>query len=229
MLIPSIDLQSGRVVQLRQGKELVVSSDDIDGWVDRFERFPIIQVIDLDAAMACGDNAAIVERLCKTRPCQLGGGIRTAERARQWIDRGAAAVIVGSALFDERGVREDRARLFAEAVGTDRWIAAIDGRGGRVVVNGWKTSLPISPVDAALALDPFAGAFLYTHVDREGTMTGLDPAPVMAIRAVTTRRLIAAGGIRTLDEVDALDRAGIDAVVGMAIYTETMAIRAVSS
>ena len=96
-------------------------------------------------------------------------------------------------------------------------------------MHGWKTTLPIRPVDAAVALEPFAGAFLYTHVDREGTMTGLDLAPVMAIRAVTSRRLIAAGGIRTLDEIDALHRAGIDAVVGMAIYTETIAIRATSS
>jgi len=229
MLIPSIDLLGGRVVQLRQGKELVVSSDDIDGWLDRFQRFPIIQVIDLDAAMGRGDNAAIVERLCKTRPCQVGGGVRTAERARQWIDRGAAAVIVGSALFDAAGVRVDSARLFADAIGTDRWIAAIDGRGGRVVVDGWKTTLPITPIDAAIALDPFAGAFLYTHVDREGTMTGLDAAPVMAIRAVTTRRLIAAGGIRTLDEIAALHREGIDAVVGMAIYTDAIAVSAATA
>lgn len=224
MLIPSIDLLGGRVVQLRQGSELVLSSEDIDGWMDRFSRFPIVQVIDLDAAMGQGENAAIVERLCKARPCQIGGGVRTPDRARFWIDRGASTVIVGSALFDEQGVRMEAARAFAEVVGTGRWIAAIDGRAGRVVVHGWKTALPITPVQAATALEPYAGGFLYTHVDREGTLAGLDPAPVMALRAATTRRLIAAGGIRTMEEVDALDRAGIDAVVGMAIYTDLLTL-----
>ena len=202
----------------------MIASDDLDGWVKRFERFPIIQVIDLDAAMGRGDNSAIVRRLCAARSCQVGGGIRTPELARRWIEDGASTVIIGSALFDDRGVRDDRARAFADAIDAPHWIAAVDGRGGRVVVNGWKTSLPISPVDAVQTLEPYAGGFLYTHVDREGTLTGLDPAPVTAIRAVTSRRLIAAGGIRTREEIDLLDRAGIDAVVGMAIYTETLAL-----
>jgi phosphoribosylformimino-5-aminoimidazole carboxamide ribotide isomerase len=222
VLIPSIDLMGGRVVQLRHGEELVIASDDLEGWVGRFRDFPIVQVIDLDAAMRRGDNAAIVQRLCKTRPCQVGGGVRTPEQARQWLDRGAAAVIIGSALFDENGASISSARAFRDAAGLDRLIAAIDARGGRVVVHGWKKVLEISPVDAALALEPYAAAFLYTHVDREGTMTGLDPAPVMAIRAATSRRLIAAGGIRTMDEVNTLHVAGIDAVVGMAIYTEAL-------
>jgi len=230
MLIPSIDLLGGRVVQLRQGADLMIASDDIDGWLARFERFPIIQVIDLDAAMRRGDNAAIVERLCRARACQVGGGIRTPGLARQWIDRGASAVIVGSALFDAGGVTRETAAAFADAVGHDPLIAAIDGRNGRVVIHGWKTSLPITPIEAARALDPFVGGFLYTHVDREGTMTGLDMAPITALRDTTSRRLIAAGGIRTIEEIEALDRAGIDAVVGMAIYTEAIDLdRALSS
>ena len=79
--------------------------------------------------------------------------------------------------------------------------------------------LELSSVDAVRALEPFVGAFLYTHIDTEGTMTGLPLTPVLAVQAATRRRLIAAGGIRSMTEVDALDRLGIDAVVGMAIYS----------
>lgn len=219
MLIPSIDLMDGRVVQLRQGEHLMLESGDLDGWVARFAAFPIVQVIDLDAAMGRGDNAAIVRRLCAARPCQVGGGIRTAETARAWRDIGAARVIVGSALFDAAGVRVERAAEFQTAVGADALVAAIDSRGGRIAVHGWKTTLPITAADAARALDPYAGAFLYTHVDTEGTLAGLDLAPVRALQAATSRRLIVAGGIRSRAEVDALDAIGVDAVVGMAIYT----------
>jgi phosphoribosylformimino-5-aminoimidazole carboxamide ribotide isomerase len=219
MLIPSIDLMDGRVVQLRRGAELMFASDDVDGWLQRFASSPLIQVIDLDAALGTADNAALVRRLCAARPCQIGGGIRSVERAREWRDAGAARVIVGSALFHAAGVDADRAAAFSAVLGVDALVAAIDSRAGRVVIHGWKTTLPVTPTDAARALDPFVGAFLYTHVDTEGTLGGLDVAPVRALRAATSRRLIVAGGIRSREEVEALDAMGVDAVVGMAIYT----------
>jgi phosphoribosylformimino-5-aminoimidazole carboxamide ribotide isomerase len=109
--------------------------------------------------------------------------------------------------------------MFAEVIDPDLLIGAIDSRGGRVVIHGWKTTLDITPEDAAKALEPFVSTFLYTHVDTEGMLTGLNLAAVTSLKKATNRRLIAAGGIRSRDEVDLLDEMGIDAVVGMAIYT----------
>lgn len=222
MLIPSIDLMNGKVVQLQQGARLAIESADINGWVDRFAGYPLIQVIDLDAAMGRGDNRAIVARLCAARPCQVGGGVRTVDRARALVDAGAVRVILGSSLFNTDGVDRAAARAFAAALPVDRLVGALDSRAGRVTIHGWKTSLPVTPQDAARALDPFVGAFLYTHVDDEGMMTGINMDAVRVVAAATTRRLIAAGGIRSREEIDRLDALGIDAVVGMAIYTGTI-------
>ena len=218
MLIPSIDLMGGRIVQLEQGERLALESDDLDGWIGRFARFPIVQVIDLDAAMGTGSNAAIVRRLCAELPCQVGGGVRTAERAEQLVAQGAVRVIAGSSLFTADGVNTDMATAISEAIGTERFVAAIDGRGGRVVIHGWKTALAITPRDAARALDSYAGAFLYTHVDTEGLLKGIDMDAVRRVASATRRRVIAAGGIRSQGEISDLDALGIDAVVGMAVY-----------
>jgi phosphoribosylformimino-5-aminoimidazole carboxamide ribotide isomerase len=218
MLIPSIDLMGGRVVQLEQGERLALASTDLDGWIARFANYPLVQLIDLDAAMGHGDNRALVEKVCRELPCQVGGGVRSADRARELLALGARRVIVGSALFSPSGVVRERAAELADAVGAANLTAAIDSRGGRVVIHGWKTTIEITALEAIHALDPFVSAFLYTHVDTEGLLTGFDVDLVRPLAAATTKRLIAAGGIRSIDEVNALDAAGIDAVVGMAIY-----------
>jgi phosphoribosylformimino-5-aminoimidazole carboxamide ribotide isomerase len=219
MLIPSIDLQAGAVVQLVQGERLAVRDDDVFAWVRRFEHFPKVQVIDLDAAMGRGDNVTLVQEIAGRLACRVGGGIRTVERARQVLEAGARQVIAGSALF--RDGRPDLvfARALADAVGAERVICAVDSRAGQVVVHGWKTALPITPVEAVKALEPFCGEFLYTNVDREGLMKGADLESIVAVKEATTRRLTAAGGITTRAEIDQLDALGIDAVVGMALYT----------
>ncbi len=219
MLIPSIDLQNGRVVQLVQGEKLAVASDDLDGWIARFSTYPVVQLIDLDAAMGTGDNSDLVRYVCSKVPCQVGGGVRTPERARALLDAGARRVILGSSLFTVDGVRLDHAKQFADAVGEAALIAAVDSRGGFVTIHGWKTMTSVTAVDAVRALSPFVEGFLYTHVDTEGTMKGLNLEAVQAVASATTRRLIAAGGIREMSEVDELHTRGIDAVVGMAIYT----------
>ena len=157
--------------------------------------------------------------ICGRLPCRVGGGIRTVERAREVLALGAHAVIASSALFRDGAVDAAFARSLAEAVGVDRVIAAVDSRGGRVVIHGWKTALPITAVDAVRALEPFCSEFLYTHVDTEGLMAGTDMTAIMAVRQATARRVTAAGGITTWDDINQLDAAGIDAVVGMAIYT----------
>jgi phosphoribosylformimino-5-aminoimidazole carboxamide ribotide isomerase len=218
MLIPSIDLMGGRVVQLEQGERLAMASDDLEGWIARFTRFPIVQLVDLDAARGSGDNRRLVERVCAALPCQVGGGVRSVEQARALIDGGARRIIVGSALFTTGGVNLEAARTFSDALGPERLIAAIDSRGNRVTIDGWRTQLAIRPEDAIGAFSGFAGGFLYTDVDVEGLLLGVDLERVAALRALTSARLIAAGGIRNADEVDSLHAIGVDAVVGMAIY-----------
>lgn len=224
MLIPSIDLQGGRVVQLVQGEKLAVESNDVDAWVARFARYPKVQLIDLDAAKGEGRNGAIVTRICAALPCRVGGGIRTVERAEAILASGAEKVILSSSLFRDGRVDLDFARRLSERVGADRIIAAVDGKGGRVVIHGWRTALDITPVEAVRGLEPFVGEFLYTHVDLEGLMRGTDMDAIAALRAATSRSLTAAGGITTREEIDRLDAMGIDAVVGMAIYTGRLAV-----
>ncbi len=219
MLIPSIDLQGGRIVQLVQGERLAIETDDIDAWVTRFTGYPKVQLIDLDAAKGAGTNESLVARICKALPCRVGGGIRSIDRARATLALGATKVILGSALFKGHRVDVEFAESLAEGVGADRLIAAVDGKGGRVVVDGWRTSLDVTPTEAIALLEPFFGEFLYTHVDLEGLMRGTDMDAIRGLRAATTRALTAAGGITTREEIDQLDAMNVDAVVGMALYT----------
>jgi len=209
----------GKVVQLQQGERLALQSDDVDGWIAKFEKFPLVQLIDLDAAMGRPANDAIVRHVVKALPCQVGGGIRSLDRAQEVVDAGAKRLILGSSLFNNSGVNRSRAEAFAEVFGADRLVGAIDSRGGKVVIHGWKTPLAISPEAAARALEPYVGTLLYTHVDTEGLLTGLNLAAVQSVKAATRLRLIAAGGIRSREEIETLHHLGIDAVVGMAIYT----------
>jgi len=224
MLIPSIDLQNGHVVQLVQGERLAIEAPDAEPWIARFARFPRVQLIDLDAARGRGDNAPIVEQICRRLPCRVGGGIRSIERARDVLASGAHAVIASSALFRDGAVDVSFARSLADAVGADRVIAAVDSRGGQVVIHGWKTALPITAVEAVSALEPYCAEFLYTHVDKEGLMQGTDMAAIRAVREATARRVTAAGGITTREEIDALAAMQVDAVVGMAIYTGSLSL-----
>ena len=224
MLIPSIDLKGGAVVQLVQGERLAIKDEDVFRWVRRFASFPKVQVIDLDAAMGVGDNLPIVREIAGQLSCRVGGGIRTVARARDVLGAGAKQIIASSALFESGEPNLAFARELADAVGVERVIAAVDSRDGRVVIHGWKTPLPLTAVDAVRALEPYCGEFLYTHVDTEGLMGGTNRDAILAVRRATTRRVTAAGGITTQQEIDDLDAAGVDAVVGMAIYTGTLTI-----
>jgi phosphoribosylformimino-5-aminoimidazole carboxamide ribotide isomerase len=224
MLIPAIDLQGGRVVQLVQGERLAVASDDLDGWIHRFERFPKVQVIDLDAAKGQGDNRTLVQLIWGRLPCRVGGGIRSVERASEAVVNGARKVILGSALFRDDMPDLDLARSLCDTLGEDRLVAAVDARGGRVVVHGWRSALDLTPVEAIHILEPFFGEFLFTNVDVEGLMQGTDRAAVEQVRAATKRQITAAGGITTQQEIDWLDSIGVDAVVGMAVYTGRLKI-----
>jgi len=225
VLIPSIDLLGGRIVQLVQGEKLRLAFDDFDYWIDKFSQFPLVQLIDLDAAMRQGENSTLVAQIAKRLPCQAGGGIHSIERARQVLESGAKRVIIGSALFSEQGtVNVDFAADLAAAVGAERVVAGIDTKNGRIAVKSWKAQVELTPDDAIPQLEPHVSAFLYTHVDGEGLMQGFPIATAERLRKLTARRVIVAGGIRSQQEIDALDIMGVDAVVGMAVYTELLAI-----
>ena len=225
MLIPSIDLLGGRIVQLVQGEKLRLAFDDFEYWIEKFSRFPLVQLIDLDAAMRQGDNSALVEQIAKRLPVQAGGGIHTVERARQVLAAGARRVIIGSALFSAEGtVNTEFAADLATNVGAERVVAGIDTKNGRIAVKGWKAQVEITPDKAIPQLEPHVAAFLYTHVDTEGTMQGFPIDVAERLRKLSTKQLIVAGGIRSQQEVDALDTLGADAVVGMAVYTKLLAV-----
>ena len=224
MLIPAIDLKDGAVVQLVQGDRPAIKDDDVFRWVKRFERFPKVQVIDLDAAMGVGDNLPLVRQIAGALSCRVGGGVRTIARAQDILAAGARQIIAGSSLFKDGRPDLEFAKRLADAVGPDRVIAAVDSRRGRVVIHGWKTLLPLTAVEAVRALEPYCGEFLYTHVDTEGLMGGTDLAAILAVRQATTRRVTAAGGISTQAEIDGLDANDVDAVVGMAVYTGKLAL-----
>ena len=225
MLIPAIDLKGGKVVQLIQGDKLAIETSDLDYWIARFSNYRRVNVIDLDAAMGSGSNDHLVRVICARLPCQVGGGVRTTERAVELCDIGARKIIVGSALFADGRPDVASAQRFADAVGADRVIGAVDSKAGRVVTHGWKASTGTTAEDAVRALEPFCGEFLYTHVDKEGLMKGTDIGAIRAVRDATRRPLIAAGGVTTQAEIDELDALGIDAVVGMAIYTGALELK----
>ena len=224
MLIPSIDLQGGKIVQLVQGERLAIETADVDVWVGKFAAYPKVQLIDLDAAKGVGSNESLVKYICRLLPCRVGGGIRSVERADAMLALGAKKVILGSALFRNNDVDVQFASDLSDRLGADRLIAAVDGKGGNVVIHGWKTSLDLTPEQAVGRLEPFFSEFLYTHVDLEGLMRGTNMGAIRSLRAATARALTAAGGITTQAEIDELDALSVDAVVGMALYTGKLKI-----
>ena len=228
MLIPSIDLLGGKIVQLVQGEKLKLSFDDFDYWVEKFSKYPLVQLIDLDAAIGSGDNAELVVQIAKRLPVQVGGGIRSVDRARAVLSAGAQRVIVGSSLFAETNgvgsVNTAFATELAAAIGSEQIVAGIDSRNGKIAIKGWKAQVDLTPDAAIAALEPYVSAFLYTHIDGEGLMQGFPIAIAERLRALTKRQLIVAGGIRAQSEIDALAAIRVDAVAGMAVYTNLLAV-----
>jgi phosphoribosylformimino-5-aminoimidazole carboxamide ribotide isomerase len=224
MLIPSIDLMGGKIVQLVQGEKKALEFDDLEPWLERFAKYPLIQVIDLDAAIGQGDNRQLLKPLLRRLPCQVGGGIRTVESAREMLAAGATRVIIGSSLIKDGSIQVSVAEQLSRQVGRNKLIFAVDSKGGKVAVRGWRQLTDISAVQMIQGLEQFCDGFLYTHIDTEGLLLGIPLDVVSELRTVTSKRLIVAGGIRTQEEVDRLDVMGIDAVVGMAIYLELLKV-----
>lgn len=232
MLIPSIDLMGGRIVQLVQGETLKLAFDDFDYWIERFSAYPLVQLIDLDAAMRQGENTALIEMIARRLPCQVGGGLRSAEDGQRLLDAGARRVIYGSSLFGaetdpavkrrHKLIRLEFAESLKRTLGEDALCFSVDTKAGKVAVRGWKDSVDLTPEEAVTWLEDSCSAFLYTHVDTEGTMRGFPQEVAATLRACTAKQLIVAGGIRERAEVDALDAMGVDAVAGMAVYSGAM-------
>ncbi len=224
MLIPSIDLMGGKIVQLVQGEKKALEFDNFEPWLERFAKYPLVQIIDLDAAIGQGDNRQLVRSLFRRLPCQVGGGIRTVERAQEMLADGALRVIIGSSLIKDGNIHSAFAEQLADQVGAEKLIFAVDSKGGKVAIRGWRQLTEISAAQMIRTLDPWCGGFLYTHIDTEGLMLGMPIDVVSELRGITGKKLIVAGGIRTQEEVDRLDAMGADAVVGMAIYLELLKV-----
>jgi phosphoribosylformimino-5-aminoimidazole carboxamide ribotide isomerase len=219
MIIPCIDLMGGKVVQLVQGREKALERDTPDEMLEQFAPFPEIQVIDLDAAMGRGSNDALVEDIAGKTRARVGGGVRTVERGEQLLAQGAHRVIVGTSAFRSNGPNTEFLRQIGDALGRDKLVIALDSKGGRVVVKGWKESTAFSAAEVIQQLEPFCSGFLCTYVDKEGMMQGTDLDWFRALRNATGHEITAAGGITTMGDVRALTDMGIHCAIGMAIYT----------
>jgi len=229
LLIPSIDLMGGKIVQLVQGEKKALEFDDFEEWIARFASFPLVQLIDLDAAIGSGSNRDLLKRFISRLSCQVGGGIRSIDDATKVLALGAQRFILGSVLVDKNAINPAAAKQFADNFGAVRITCAVDSKAGKVAVKGWREVTDILPAEMMQVLEPFCGAFLYTHIDTEGLMKGIPLRAVKNLRAVTSRQLMVAGGISSQDEVNRLDALGIDAVVGMAIYSGHMKLESIKA
>jgi len=218
VIIPCIDLMDGKVVQLVQGRDKALEGDAPLEMLRKFAAFPEIQVIDLDAAMGKGENDELVQLLAGRAVTRVGGGVRTAARARTLVDQGARKVIVGTAAFTP---------VLAEivkAIGRERLIIALDSKGGRIVVKGWQEATNLTAEDVIRELEPSCSGFLCTYVDKEGMLQGTDLDWFRRLRAATGHEITAAGGITTIDDVKALVEMDVNAALGMAIYTGRLSL-----
>ncbi len=210
MIIPSIDIQSGAAVQLVGGKEKKIDAGDPRPLARKFGRVGEIAVIDLDAAMGVGDNEELITELLQLAPCRVGGGIRSAEDALKWLERGATRVILGTAATPE----------ILSQIPRERVIAALDQRDGAVLSHGWTQSTSDTVSSRMRQLREFVGGFLVTFVETEGRMCGLPFDTLNELKKEAgDAALTLAGGVATTGEIKRADDAGVDIQIGMALYS----------
>jgi phosphoribosylformimino-5-aminoimidazole carboxamide ribotide isomerase len=219
MLIPSIDLMGGRIVQLIQGDKKALEFEDFEPWIERFSKYRRVQLIDLDAAIGTGSNRSLLEQFTRRLPCQVGGGIRSVEGAREVLELGAQRVIFGSSLLRDGQIDTEFAGKAAGELGVEKVVFAVDSKKGKVTTHGWRTPTAVTAEAMMRTLESWCAAFLYTHVDSEGLLQGIPLEVIRTLRQATRKPLIAAGGINSVEQIAELERMGVDAVVGMAIYT----------
>jgi len=221
MIIPCIDLMGGKVVQLVQGREKKLELPDPLAVLEKFADYPEIQVIDLDAAIGRPEgtaNADIIRELCARKPCRVGGGIRTVERAQQVVAGGARKVIVGSSAFTAQGIHHEFLHALVAAIPRDKIMVAVDSLGDHVAIRGWRETLDLRATEALPQFEPYCAEFLCTYIDAEGKLQGTDIEWFRRLRAATSLPITAAGGITTDEEIRSLDALGMHAALGMAIY-----------
>jgi phosphoribosylformimino-5-aminoimidazole carboxamide ribotide isomerase len=220
MIVPCIDLQNGKAVQLVRGRRRRLAVEDVLGLLERFRRYSLVHVIDLDAALGRGSNARLVRALCQeaNMPVRVGGGIRSVRRADQILRWGAEKVIIGSAAFHCGRIHHEFLRQLKSRVGRRRVILALDSDRGQIVVRGWRNRLPLRPEEVMRDLEKYCSEFLCTYVDAEGSLGGTNLAWFRKLRRATRLPITAAGGIASRREVRALERMGMRAAIGMALY-----------
>jgi phosphoribosylformimino-5-aminoimidazole carboxamide ribotide isomerase len=224
MLIPCIDLQDGQAVQLVHGRRRELAIADVMSLLLKFKKYKWLHVIDLDAALRKGDNGKLAHKLCDEAAqrygmkVRVGGGIRTVWRAEEITKWGAHQVIIGSAAFKDGKINAPFLRRLRTRVGRPAIVVALDTAKGQVVIKGWREKLRIRAEQVMEQLEPLCAAFLCTDADREGTMSGANFEWFEQLRSATSHPIIAAGGIKAQWEIDALERIGMDAAVGMALY-----------
>jgi phosphoribosylformimino-5-aminoimidazole carboxamide ribotide isomerase len=228
VLIPCIDLQGGQAVQLVHGRKRELAVDDVFGQLEQFKKYPWLHIIDLDAAMGKGKNDELVRALCKAARkkyemrVRVGGGIRSVARARKIAGWGANQIVIGSAAFRKGKPDIGFLRRLNRKVPRRKIIIAMDTAKGCIAIHGWRKRIALQAEEAMKALEPYCAGFLCTDVDREGTISGANLKWFRALRRASKRPIIAAGGIKTRREVAALEKWGMDAAVGMAMYKKKL-------
>jgi phosphoribosylformimino-5-aminoimidazole carboxamide ribonucleotide (ProFAR) isomerase len=224
MLIPCIDLQSGQAVQLIHGRRRELAVADVFGLLEKFKSHRWLHIIDLDSAIGTGDNNELARGLCLAAhkrykfKVRIGGGIRTVARAREIVNWGADQIIIGSAAFRDGKINTRFLRALNKKVPRKKIVIALDTARGHITTHGWRRKLALLPESVMPTLEPFCFAFLCTDVDREGTMQGARLDFFKQLRAATAHPIIAAGGIKSRPEISSLEKIGMDAAVGMALY-----------
>ena len=237
MVISSIDLKDGHVVQLKNGKDLVLQRDDSDALIDEFNKYGEVAIIDLDAALRNTDekgntkNTELLKSLLRRGNVRVGGGIRDVKKARQLISLGAEKVIIGSAAWNAN--RKDGEPILntafldelVKAIGRQRIIISVDAINGKIAVKGWTETANISLIEGAREAEKYASELLFTCVEKEGCMQGTDMGMVKELRNAVKCRVVAAGGVNSLEQVVELERMGCDVQLGMALYTGVVSLK----
>lgn len=237
MVISSIDLKDGHVVQLKNGKDLVLQRDDSDALIDEFNKYGEVAIIDLDAALRNTDekgntkNTELLKSLLRRGNVRVGGGIRDVKKARQLISLGAEKVIIGSAAWNAS--RKDGEPILntafldelVKAIGRQRIIISVDAINGKIAVKGWTETANISLIEGAREAEKYASELLFTCVEKEGCMQGTDMGMVKELRNAVKCRVVAAGGVNSLEQVVELERMGCDVQLGMALYTGVVSLK----
>jgi phosphoribosyl-ATP pyrophosphohydrolase/phosphoribosyl-AMP cyclohydrolase len=219
MLIASIDIMNGKVVQLKQGKEKMLEQDNAFALAQEFDRYGEIAVIDLDAAMGNNDNSELIKKLLKISSCRAGGGIRSIEKAKEFISLGASKIIIGSKAFEHDRINHNFLKELTSAVGRNRIIIAVDSWNGEIVAQGWTHKTGLNLLKTVAELEPYCTEFLFTCVEREGTLSGINMTTAQDVLKNTKNKITVAGGVSSIDEIKSFARMGADVQIGMALYT----------